>query len=74
MDALQQSIHTNMSLADLGSFALKMDLNDPHSSHIGLSNQNVLEDSQSNDGQYILLPANGQWGNIPPYIQSKLYN
>jgi polyisoprenyl-teichoic acid--peptidoglycan teichoic acid transferase len=73
MDALQQSIRTNMSLADLGSFALKMDLNDPHAAHIGLSNQNVLEDTQSSDGQDILLPTNGQWSIIPPYIQGQLY-
>ncbi len=74
MDALQQTIHTNMSLADLSEFALKMDLNDPNAARIGLSNQNVLEDSQSNDGQYILQPANGDWNAIPPYIQQHLYN
>lgn len=74
MDALQQAIHTNMSLADLSAFALKMDLNDPKAARIGLSNQNVLEDGQSDDGQYILKPANGNWSAIPPYIQQHLYN
>ena len=73
MDALQQTIHTNMSLADLGEFALKMDLNDPKAAHIGLSNQNVLQDSQTNDGQYILQPANGDWNTIPPYVKQHLY-
>ncbi|HZR44155.1 MAG TPA: LCP family protein [Ktedonobacteraceae bacterium] len=73
MDALQQSIHTNMSLADLSEFALKMDLNDPKAAHIGLSNQNVLEDSQA-AGQYILAPRNGQWSLIPDYINQHLYN
>jgi LCP family protein required for cell wall assembly len=73
MDALQQAIHTNMSFADLAAFALKMDLNDPKAAHIGLSNQNVLQDSQSGDGQYILTAANANWGAIPTYIQQNLY-
>jgi LCP family protein required for cell wall assembly len=73
MDALQHTIYTNMSFADLSEFALKMDLNDPHTPHIGLSNQNVLMDSTSNDGQYILLPANGNWNAIPAYINQQLY-
>jgi LCP family protein required for cell wall assembly len=49
MTALQHTIYTNMSLADLALFATKMDLNDPHTAHIGLSNQNVLVDSVSSD-------------------------
>jgi LCP family protein required for cell wall assembly len=73
MDALQQTIRTNMSFADLSAFALKMDLNDPKAARIGLSNQNVLQDSQSNDRQYILTAANGDWGAIPTYIQQHLY-
>jgi polyisoprenyl-teichoic acid--peptidoglycan teichoic acid transferase len=74
MDALQQTIHTNMSFADLSAFALKMNLNDPNTARIGLSNQNVLQDSESNDGQYILTAANGDWNAIPTYIQQHLYN
>ncbi len=73
MGALQQTIHTNMSLADLSAFALKMDLSDPKAARIGLSNQNVLEDGQSSDGQYILTAANGDWNGIPTYIQQHLY-
>ncbi len=73
MDALQQTIRTNMSLADLAEFALKMDLTSPKTAHIGLSNQNVLQDGQSSDGQYILQPANGDWNAIAPYIQKNLY-
>jgi polyisoprenyl-teichoic acid--peptidoglycan teichoic acid transferase len=73
LGALQQTIHTNMSLADLTAFALKMDLSDPHAAHIGLSNQNVLQDGQSDDGQYILEPANGDWSAIPAYVQQHLY-
>jgi len=72
MDALQQTIHTNMSLADLSAFALKMDLTDPNAAHIGLSNQNVLQDSDYN-GQYILTAANGDWNAITTYIQQHLY-
>jgi LCP family protein required for cell wall assembly len=74
MNALQKAMYTNMSLADLSQFALKMDLNDPKAAHIGLSNQNVLADGQSNDGQYILQPQNGDWSLIPKYIQQHLYN
>ncbi|GAC1391664.1 MAG: hypothetical protein NVS4B11_09330 [Ktedonobacteraceae bacterium] len=74
MDALKSTIYTNMSLADLSEFALKMDLNDAKTAHIGLSNQNVLVDDTSSDGQYILQPRNGDWKAIPAYIQQHLYN
>src|SRR5207245_1117140 len=39
MDALQKTLYTNLSFADLAELALKMDLNDPHTQRIGLSNQ-----------------------------------
>ncbi len=74
MDALKSAIFTNMSFADLSAFALKMDLNDPKTAHIGLSNQNVLVDSSAPDGGYILQPQNGDWSAIPKYIQQHLYN
>jgi LCP family protein required for cell wall assembly len=74
MTALEHTIYTNMSLADLTAFALKMNLNDPHTAHIGLSNQNVLVDAQSNDGQDILLPRNDDWQAIKDYIAQHLYN
>ena len=74
LNALQKTIYTNMSLADLAEFALKMNLNDPKAAHIGLSNQNVLVDATSSDGQYILQPQNGDWSLIPKYIQQHLYN
>jgi polyisoprenyl-teichoic acid--peptidoglycan teichoic acid transferase len=73
MDALQHAIHTNMSLADLSAFALKMDLADPKAAHIGLSNQNVLMDDTA-AGQYVLLPQNGNWGAIKDYVKKNLYN
>ena len=73
MDALKSTIYTNMSFADLSEFALKMDLNDSKTAHIGLSNQNVLEDSTASDGGYILRPQNGDWSVIPKYIQQHLY-
>ena len=74
MDALQKTIYTNLSLADLAQFSLKMDLNDPHTQRVGLSNQNVLMDSQSSDGQYILLPQNNNWQAIKDYIKQHLYS
>ena len=72
LDALKHTIYTNMSLADLAMFALKMDLNNAH--RIGLSFSNVLMDSKSSDGQDILLPQNSDWNLIKTYIQQQLYN
>ncbi len=74
MDAMKSAIYTNMSFADLSEFALKMDLNDAKTAHIGLSNQNVLMDATASDGGYILQPQNGDWSVIPKYIQQHLYN
>lgn len=72
LNKLKQTLYSNLSLADLGAFALKMDLKDAH--RIGLSNQNVLVDATSNDGQSILLPANDNWQNIVTYVKQNLYN
>jgi anionic cell wall polymer biosynthesis LytR-Cps2A-Psr (LCP) family protein len=74
LNALQHTIYTNMSLADLAAFALKMNLSDPHTAHIGLSNQNVLMDSSLSDGTYILLPQNDNWQLIVDYVKQHLYN
>jgi LCP family protein required for cell wall assembly len=72
LDALKHTIYTNLSLADLAMFALKMDLNNAH--RVGLSFSNVLMDSRSSDGQDILLPKNGDWNLIKTYISQQLYN
>lgn len=72
LTALQHTIYTNLSLADLMQFALKMDLTNAH--HIGLSNQNVLVDATAPDGEYILQPTNGNWQNIVNYVKQQLYN
>ncbi len=71
LSALEKTVYTNLSLADLAQFALKMDLNDAH--HVGLSNQNVLMDSTSG-GQYTLLPQNNNWQLIKDYVKQQLYN
>jgi len=71
MDKLEKTLYSNFSLADLAQFALKMDLNEAH--RAGLSNQNVLEDTFSDDGQAILLPQGNNWSLIPTYIQQQLY-
>ncbi|EFH89058.1 LCP family protein [Ktedonobacter racemifer] len=73
MDALQKAIYTNMSLADLGLFTMKMDLNNPQTARIGLSYDNVLTSSTSNDGQSILIPKGNNWDLIKQYVDSKLY-
>lgn len=72
MDKLQNTLYSNLSLADLATFAQKMDLNGAH--RVGLSTSNVLENANSDDGQSILLPINGDWAQIPPYIQKQLYS
>jgi polyisoprenyl-teichoic acid--peptidoglycan teichoic acid transferase len=72
LDALKHAIYTNLSLADLAMFALKMDLNNAH--RVGLSFSNVLMDSKSPDGQDILLPQNGNWNLIKTYINQQMYN
>ncbi len=71
MDALKKALYTNLSLADLTQFALKMDLNNAR--HVGLSNDNVLEDSTGPNGDYILLPKNGNWQGIHDYVKQNLY-
>lgn len=70
MNALQKAIYTNLSLADLAAFTLKLDLS--HAAHVGLSTSNVLVNSVSSDGQDILLPQNGDWNAIKRYISSNL--
>lgn len=72
LDALKQTMYSNLSLADLAQFALKMDLNNAH--RLGLSNNNVLVDTTSSDGQAILLPRNNDWQAIIDYVKHGLYN
>lgn len=72
LTALQRTIYTNMSLADLIQFALKMDLNNAR--RVGLSNQNVLVDATASDGESILKPANDNWQAIIDYVKQQLYN
>jgi LCP family protein required for cell wall assembly len=69
MDALQKTIFTNLSLADLAQFALKMDMNDPKTARIGLSNANVLEE----DASFNTHPKGGNWQLIIDYINKNLY-
>ncbi len=71
MDALKHTIYTNLSLADLAMFALKMDLNNAH--RVGLSYSNVLT-GDNIDGQSVVLPKNGNWQAIKDYISQQLYN
>jgi LCP family protein required for cell wall assembly len=70
MNALQQTLYTNLSLTDLALLAANADIN--HAALIGLTNDNVLVDAMSDDGQDILEPANGDWGAIQRYISARL--
>jgi polyisoprenyl-teichoic acid--peptidoglycan teichoic acid transferase len=74
LDALQNTIHTNLSLADLAQFSLDTDLNSSQTAHIGLSTDNVLVNATSDDGQDILEPQNNDWGTTASYVQQHLYN
>jgi LCP family protein required for cell wall assembly len=71
LDALKQTMYSDLSLADLAQFALKMDLNNAH--RLGLTNDNVLVDATSSDGQSILLPRNNNWQAIIDYVNHGLY-
>jgi LCP family protein required for cell wall assembly len=70
MNALQQTLYTNLSLADLMLLSTNVDIN--HAALVGLSNDNVLVNAVSDDGQDILEPANGDWGVIQRYISAHL--
>lgn len=72
LDALKHTIYSNLSLADLAQFALKMDLNNAH--RVGLSYTNVLAGGTASDGESILLPKNGDWNAIKGYVGQQLYN
>jgi LCP family protein required for cell wall assembly len=71
LDALKSSFYSNLSARDLFSFVRKIDFNNPK--RIGLSNQNVLQDSSSDDGQYILVPK-VDFQDVQQYIQQQLNN
>jgi LCP family protein required for cell wall assembly len=75
LNALQDTIRTNLSLLDLTRFSLAMDLESPKTAHIGLSD--VLADDTSDDGQAILVPRNTKWtdwSGVANYVQQNLYN
>ena len=69
-NALQQAIYTNLSLTDLMLFSSKLDFNG--AKRIGLTNQNVLVDGKSSDGQDVLQPVNGNWDAIKQYVAANL--
>jgi polyisoprenyl-teichoic acid--peptidoglycan teichoic acid transferase len=69
-DALQTSLYTNLSLMELTQFSRALDLT--HATRVGLTDQNVLMDAQSDDGQSILLPASGDWNAIRQYVAGQL--
>lgn len=70
MDALQKTLYSNLSLADLSALFLKLDFT--HATRIGLTTSNVLVGAVSGDGQDILLPENGDWSVISRYINANL--
>lgn len=70
LKALQKTIYSNLSLADLSAFMLKLDLG--HAAHVGLTTDNVLVNAVSSDGQDILLPENGDWNAIKTYVSGHL--
>lgn len=70
MDALQKTMFTNLSLADLIALVEKADFN--HATRIGLTNQNVLQDATTDDGQDILEPDNGDWSVVQQYVSAHL--
>ncbi len=71
LDALKSSFYSNLSARDLFSFVRKIDFTNPK--RIGLTNGNVLQDSSSDDGQYILVPKTS-FQDVQQYIQQQLNN
>jgi LCP family protein required for cell wall assembly len=70
MDALQPNVKTNLSLRDL--YTIFTSVNFSTAKRIGITNDNVLVDGVSSDGQDILLPRNGDWSLITQYVQQQL--
>ncbi len=70
MNALQPQVATNLSVRDL--VAINLAANYATAKHIALTNQNVLDDSVSADGQDILVPHDGDWNPIQQYVQQQL--
>src|SRR5260221_1506646 len=68
--ALQGDPYSNPPLAGLAALGDKLDFT--HAHRVGLTNQNVLVNAQSDDGQDILLPANGDWGAVQHYVAHHL--
>jgi LCP family protein required for cell wall assembly len=68
-DALQRTLYTNLSLTDLLLFSAKLNLAQAH--RVGLTDQNVLQDTQSADGQDILTPAI-DWHAVQQYVARQL--
>ncbi len=70
LNALQPAVHTNLSLRDAISFLSAADFT--NGVRIPLTDQTVLVDAVSSDGQDILLPAGGDWNAIIQYVQDHL--
>jgi LCP family protein required for cell wall assembly len=70
MDAMQPNVKTNLSLRDLYTIFTSVDFST--AKRIGITNDNVLMDATSSDGQAILLPRDGNWSLISQYVQQQL--
>lgn len=70
MDAMQPNVKTNLSLRDL--YTIFTSVNFATAKRIGITNDNVLVDATSADGQAILEPRNGDWNLISQYVQQQL--
>ena len=75
MDSLQNDFKTDFSLSEIQQLIPKInDLKDYSIQNIALTNQNVLVDSISSDGQQILVPKDGidNWEKIHTWLQVSL--
>jgi LCP family protein required for cell wall assembly len=70
LTALQQTLYTNLSLADLSLVGTRVNVD--QAGLVGLTNQNVLMDAVSDDGQDILEPENGDWNLVQQYVAQHL--
>jgi LCP family protein required for cell wall assembly len=57
LGALQDNVHTNMTLNDIKTFGgIANKVSSPSTHHVSIDNTNWQYDTSSDDGQYILLP------------------
>jgi anionic cell wall polymer biosynthesis LytR-Cps2A-Psr (LCP) family protein len=75
MNSLQDDFKTDMTLSEIQSLIPQLsNIKTYTTQNIALTNQNMLVDSTSSDGQAVLMPAEGQdqWNSIKTWLSASL--